>query len=143
MGASLISAHWRGLRISSSQSELPCGTWNLLRPEMEPVSPAFAGGLNLWTIRKSQEVLFSSHFSNQQPEDVFFFKLYNIVLVLPYTMSQLVLASAQIPITAPPTPIFPAALASPPPVSPAYLPTASLVCTLSFKRTRPFLLWPL
>ena len=73
MGASLISAHWRGLRISSSQSELPCGTWNLLRPEMEPVSPAFAGGLNLWTIRKSQEVLFSSHFSNQQPEDVFFF----------------------------------------------------------------------
>ena len=45
--------------------------------------------------------------------------------------------------TAPPTPIFPAALASPPPVSPAYLPTASLVCTLSFKRTRPFLLWPL
>ena len=57
-------------------------------------------------------------------------------------MSQLVLASAQIPVTAPPTPIFPA-LTSPPAISPAYLPTASLVCTLSFKRTRPFLLWPL
>ena len=45
VGASLVSAHWSGLCISSSQAELPCGMWNLPRPEMEPMSPALAGGL--------------------------------------------------------------------------------------------------
>ena len=100
VGASLVSAHWSGLCISSSQAELPCGMWNLPRPEMEPMSPALAGGLNLWTIRKSQQVLFSSHFSNQQPEDVFFFNftiLYwfchiswaSWCLLLPKSLSQL------------------------------------------------------
>ena len=29
---------------SGAQAELPHGTWNLLRPGIEPVSPALAGG---------------------------------------------------------------------------------------------------
>ena len=101
VGASLVSAHWSGLCISSSQAELPCGMWNLPRPEMEPMSPALAGGLLTSGPSGSPKKSFfwvTSHISSQR---TYFFFNFTILywfchiswaswcLLLPKSLSQL------------------------------------------------------